>query len=117
MKQFKEGDEVVITGKVIAIDKGGRYPLTVCVAENSEFMCTLDGKNHVDDMTVSVFHLSDIQSQFTDEELDVIRNAMTEVWCSHQIINKINNLFQSPEEKQFLKMAEKFKDKYKMEKI
>lgn len=126
MKKFKEGDDVVITGKVIAIDKGGRYPLTVCVAENSEFMCTLEGKNHVDDTTISVFHLSDIQqSQFTDEELVEITETLKESnkgfilqskYDSRElIIKKCNLMIANYEEKHLLELAEKLG--YKVEKI
>ena len=129
-KEFKVKDKVVMVGEVVQIDNDERtYPVIVQFGDD-EFTFTQDGKYRLDNQPI-LQHLSEIQTQtnvFTEEELEHIK-IDTEYTIrsfslieSHKrikqtILNKINQLTISQEEKQFLEMAEKFKDRYKVEKL
>jgi hypothetical protein len=108
MKKFKKGDEVYILVKIQSIEKHAVFinldGITLCIDNDN-----LD-------------YLSDLQqTQFTDEELmfliQLLKPHGKADLLVNNILDKINNLIQSPEEKQLLEMAEKFKDKYKIEKL
>ena len=126
MKKFKEGDEAYIKCKILSVQEEDKFPVTVEFSTNIDITFKPDGRYIDKDTKPCLFHLSDLQqSQFTDEELHEFKESV--LFChEHQldinkrtlrggIIDKINSIFQSQEEKQFLEMA--YRLGYKVEKI
>ena len=126
MKQFKEGDEAYIKCKILSVEEEDKFPVTVEFSTNIDITFKTDGRYIDKDTKPCLFHLSDIQqSQFTDEELQEIKETLKEsnkgfiLQSKHDlknlIINKCNLMITNYEEKQFLEMADRLG--YKVEKI
>jgi hypothetical protein len=126
MKPFKEGDDVYIKGKILSMHEEDKFPITVEFSTNIDTTFKADGRYTNKDTIPCLFHLSEIQqSQFTDEELQEIKECVffchenhvdiSKITVRGEIIDKINNIMQSSEEKQLLELASRLG--YKVEKI